>query len=131
MKLEAEFLFDVGEFACMSVDFWSECPDRVQIVAAWVHWDFNGTRTFYHVRSHTGRNSAVLQVEEQELVPYPGDDVLTARARERDMMREMSREFIAQVRAEKVVEQKAAEVAAAGLAGLTPRLPPDPPQKGA
>ena len=131
MKLEAEFLFDVGEFACMQVDFWSECPDRVQVVAAWIQKDFSGTRTFYHVRSHTGRNSAVLQVEEQELVPYPGDDVLTARARERDLMREMSREFIAQVRAEKVIEQKAAEVAAAGIAALTPPPVFTPPQKGA
>ena len=131
MKLDAEFFFHVGEYACMSVDFWSECPDRVQIVAAWIQWDFNGTRTFYHVRSHTGRNSAVLQVEEQELVPYPGDDVLTARARERDLMREISREYIAQVRAEKVIEQKAAEVAAAGLAALTPPPVFTPPQKGA
>ena len=131
MKLEAEFFFHVGEFACMSVDFWSECPDRVQVVAAWVHRDFTNTQTFYHVRSHSGRNSAVLQVEEQELVPYPSDDVLTARARERDMRREMSREFIAQVRAEKVIEQKAAEVAAAGLAALTPPPAPKAPQKGA
>ena len=131
MKLEAEFFFHVGEFACMSVDYWSECPDRVQIVAAWVQKDFAGTRTFYHVRSHSGQNSAVVQVEEQELVPYPSDDVLTARARERDMRREMSREFIAQVRAEKVIEQKAAEVAAAGLAALTPPPAPKALQKGA
>ena len=130
MKLEAEFFFHVGDFACMTVDRLSECPDRVQIVAAWVHRDFSGTRTFYHARSHSGRNSTVLQVEEQELVPYPGDDVLTARARERDLMREMSREYIAQIRAEKVIEQKAAEVAAAGLAALTPPPAPKAPQKG-
>lgn len=99
MKLEAVFAFEIGDFACMQVDSWSDRPDKVQIIAAWIQRDFSGTWFFYQVRSHTTHNSDVLQVFESELAPYPSEEVLMKRTRDNDVMNEKKRERVAQMRA--------------------------------
>ena len=81
----------MGDFACLAVDEDRDTPDRVQIVGASVFKDFSGTRIYYHVRAHSGYKSDLLQFAEEELLAYPTEQALAARAAGRDAVRAEAR----------------------------------------